>query len=89
MNRAEHRQVVIEQADRFEPRLERAAHRAFERLRSKLSINTLALAISAKSITEAMRHVSAAKVDDAFVGMGGIIIDAHLRGRKVGLKQAA
>ncbi len=74
-------------ADRIEPRLERAFVRAMERLRDQVSINELALALSAGDAKGALRRVPVGEVREALEGVGDSVQEAFMRGGRLGAKR--
>jgi hypothetical protein len=83
---ADYRAVHAE-ADRFEPRLARALRRSIEKLRERVSINALAMALHARDARTAVALLKQAIVADVLSPAGTIIRDAVLRGGKVGAER--
>jgi hypothetical protein len=71
-------------ADSIEPRMARAFERAAQRLRARVSINDLALAIQSGDVRAAMLLLPASVIVDALTPVGGIVRDAVLRGGRIG-----
>lgn len=74
-------------ADRLEPGLARAVERAMEKLRDSVSINALALALSARDVRRAMALLPEAAVKEALSPAGTIIREAVIRGGRLGAEQ--
>lgn len=79
--------ALLAEARRFEPRLNRAFRRAALRLRERVSINALAMALAAKDARRALALLAIAEVKDALSPAGTIARDAVLRGGRVGAEQ--
>jgi len=71
-------------ADRIEPRLARALERALVKLPESISINELAMKLSAGDVKGAMRLLSKERVKDSLSHSGTIVKDAVMRGGRLG-----
>ena len=76
--------IVHKAADNIEPRVARAFERSVERMRSTVSINELAMALSAGDVKRAERLLTVQAVEDALSPVGTIVRDAVLRGGRIG-----
>lgn len=80
-------QALHAEADRFEPRLERALGRSIEKAREAVSVNTLAMALAAKDVKAAMAQLPPPTLQDALSPAGTIARDAFARGGRVAADQ--
>lgn len=74
-------------AARFEPRLSRAFLKAAAKVRGRVSINALAIAIAAKDVKVALALLPKADLEDALSPAGAIVRDATLKGGRLGAER--
>lgn len=74
-------------ADRLEPKLARAVYRGTQKLRDRLSINALAVAIAAKDVKRAMTLLGLESIEEALAPTADVVRGAVLRGGRIGAAQ--
>ena len=79
--------AIHEVADRLEPQLRRAFLRAVEQLQASLSINDLAIALSAGNVGRARALISVAATEEALQASALVVVDAFNRGGRLGATQ--
>jgi hypothetical protein len=72
-----------QEADRFEPRLERAVAKVFERLADEIEIEFLAVVIGTGNAKAALRMLDQLRIDEQFAAPAAIISDVVIKGGKV------
>lgn len=75
-------QVVHASADYYEPLLRARFVRAMKKLQLQTSINQLALSLT--SVTNAQSVIPTSSVEAALVPLKKVLIDAYMRGGKLG-----
>lgn len=75
---------IHREADRFEPRLERAFVKAQDALREKVDLDALANAIADGNVGRAMAAIPDDAIERSMEPTVAILTDAHLRGSRVG-----
>lgn len=73
-------------ANGIESRLTRAYVRSVEKLREPVSIDELAMKLSARNVKGAIRSVPIERVKDVLTPMANIIQDAVMKGGRLGAK---
>jgi len=79
--------AVHVQADRIEPRLERATLKAFDRMSSRVPVQALAEAIDARDLRTAARIIEEIAIEDALKPTDDILSDAFVKGGKVAARE--
>ena len=79
--------AVHVQADRIEPRLERATLKAFDRMSSRVPVQALAEAIAARDPRTAARIIEEIDIEDALKPTEAILRDAFVKGGKTIAKE--
>lgn len=74
-------------ADQLEAKTARAVLNAIERVRSRVSINELALALQAKDQKRALAVIRRGLAKDVFGPVGTIARDAVMKGGRIGAAQ--
>ena len=72
------------EADRFEPRLERAFVKAQESLRDHVDLDALADALADGNVRRALAAIPDEAIDKTMQPVVAILADAHIRGGRVG-----
>lgn len=79
-------QEIHEKADRIELRMARSFIRAVGRLRKKVMVSELNVALSLRDERRALREASDRKIQESLSPVGTIARDAVIEGGKIGAK---